>query len=116
MSEDDESDARGLLRRAMPRDSLIRDLGDWDLHIEDGDLLSDDWIREAAFGGEHSVGWCADELVDVFIEKCDEYDMDYDQPADPEGFKKQVQEAATAFVRQWRLRLKEIYPLLARAT
>lgn len=116
MSEEDESDAGGVLRNAMPRDSMILHLRDWDLHIEDGGLLSDDWIREAAFGGEDSVAWCADELVDVFIEKCNEYDIDYDQHADPEGFRVLIQEAASAFVRQWRSRLKEFHPSLPYVT
>ena len=91
---------------------MIFDLCDWDIHVEDGDSLSDDWLREAAFGDEDSVSGCSDELAELFLEKCVEYDMDYDQTSDPEAFEEQVHEAAEAFIRQWRSRLLAAHPLL----
>jgi hypothetical protein len=84
---------------------MINDLRDWDIHVEDGDYLSDDWLREAAFGEADTESECAEELAELFLQKCDEYDMDYDQSSDPDGFAIRVHETAEAFIRQWRARL-----------
>jgi hypothetical protein len=104
-SDEDMVTVRELLSRAMPPDSMINDLRDWDIHVEDGDYLSDDWLREAAFGEADTESECAEELAELFLLKCDEFDMDYDQASDRDGFAVRVQEAAIAFIRQWRARL-----------
>ena len=111
-SDEDMVSVRELLRRAMPSDSMIYDLHDWDIHVEDGDSLSDDWLREAVFGDEDSVSECSEELADFFLQKCDEFGMDYDQSSDPEGFAVRVQETAEAFIRHWRSRLLAAHPTI----
>jgi hypothetical protein len=94
---------RDALRQAMPRDSMILDLWCWDVHLEDGDHLSDDWLIEAAFGDDDSLEWCVEELVELFLRRADEYNMDYNRHEDPGAFTKLVEDASEAFIFQWRL-------------
>jgi hypothetical protein len=96
---------RDRLRAAMPLDTIITDLWDWDVHFEDGDHLSDDWLIEAAFGSDDSLDDCADQLEELFHCKVREYDIDYDQYADPDAFDELVTNAARNFIVQWRHQL-----------
>ena len=64
----------------MPIYSMIADLWDWDVHFED--YLSDDWYFEAAFGEPGTLKSCAEELEEFFLEKAEEYGLDYNQHLD----------------------------------
>lgn len=95
-----------VLRAAMPRDSFILDLWDWDVHFEDGDSLSDDWLVAAAFGSDESLDQCAEELAELFLRMANEYGMDYDQWADPDEFGDRVLDGACQFIGTWRKALR----------
>lgn len=95
------------LNICMPRDSLIVDLWDWDIHFERE--LSLDWCLEAAFGGQDSVPSCAEDLADFFLEKVTEYGMDYDQQADTIAFESFVRNESLNFILVWRMALIATY-------
>ena len=81
MLEDDElDDLKRRLGEFMPLDSIIIDLWDWDIHFESE--LCDDWFLSAAFGHPGALDSCSIDLADFFLEKVDEYGMDYDQHRD----------------------------------
>lgn len=83
LNEDQLVELKDQLRACMPLDSMITDLWDWDVHFEED--LSDDWYFEAIFGDETNVGACSEVLAEFSLEKCDEYEIDYNQTAsDPE--------------------------------
>jgi len=88
------------LDACMPRDSMMMDLWDWDIHFER--VLEDDWYFEAALGPECLIPSCADDLADLFLEKVDEYGMDYNQSQGDEDFESRVREEAEKFVSEWR--------------
>lgn len=88
------------LRAAMPCDSMILDLWDWDEHFEE--QLGTDWLYEAAFGVEATLASCASILAEHFLAVVDDRDIDYDQHADNDAFQAMVNERAMAFIRDWR--------------
>ena len=82
-----EEEIEQLMERVcacMPLDSMMFDLWDWDIHFEND--LGDDWLCDAIFGDEESLDGTAEQLADFFLEKVDEYDMDYDQNQSNEDF------------------------------
>ncbi|HRZ59072.1 MAG TPA: hypothetical protein P5163_00640 [Rubrivivax sp.] len=100
LSEDDLAELVDELKEAMPADSLIADLLDWDLQLYD--LMGDDWYFGAAFGPDSTVGAYADELAEIFKEKVEEWGMDYNRDADPDFFDAYVAEEAFKFIQDWR--------------
>jgi len=102
LSEDELDQLKIRLNEFMPPESMIKDLWDWDLHFED--YLSDDWYFEAVFGGASSSRYCAEILAEFFLEKVDEFSMDYDQQAytSYDDFKNMALEEALKFVNSWR--------------
>jgi hypothetical protein len=105
LSESDLEDLKARLNSAMPCDSMILDLHDWDVPFQDD--LGDDWYFEAAFGGKDSESQCAEELAELFTRKADEYGMEYEVPIDSEDFQELVQDSARTFIEAWRQRIKE---------
>ncbi len=105
--EDDELEAlRSRLCKTMPRQSMMLDLWDWDLHFEED--LENDWFFEAAFGPDSSAEDCAETLADYFLEKAAEYAMDYDQ-CSSDDFDALVQEEALQFINSWRNNLDAVF-------
>ncbi len=99
LSDDALSALKDRLSLCMPV-NIISDLRDWDIQIEDE--LSEDWYFNAVFGDKDSMDDCAEELAEFFFEKCNEYDMDYDQFNEPEWFEHLVRESASDFIFFWR--------------
>jgi len=100
LSEEQLEDLLDRLTELMPLDSIIVDLWNWDVHFED--YLDNDWFFEAAFGGIETLNGCAEELADSFLEKVDEFDMDYDQYPEYDIFQSKVREESRKFIAGWR--------------
>jgi hypothetical protein len=107
LSDDELDELKTRLRDCMPRGGMILDLWDYDVHFEE--LLEDDWYFAAVFGDSSGVDDCVEQLAEFFMEKCNEYDMDYNQHGEEEWFKSHVLEQATEFVLGWRRRVVEKY-------
>ena len=99
LSDEDMEALTDSLNACIPVNSWITDLWDWDIHFERA--LEYDWYFEAVFG-EAAIQPCADELADFFLEKVEEFDMDYDQHTSPEIFEALVRDEAYKFIVQWR--------------
>ena len=100
LSEEQLEALKDHLRACMPLNSMIIDLWDWDVHFED--YLSDDWYFEAVFGDEAGVDPCSEELAEFFLEKCDEYGIDYNQTDDDPEFEELILTEAKKFIMGWR--------------
>ncbi|MGH7146939.1 MAG: hypothetical protein ACREIJ_03455 [Nitrospiraceae bacterium] len=100
LTDQELEELKGSLNQCMPLESLLLDLWDWDIHFEDE--LGDDWYFEAVFGAQSSADSCSEDLANLFLEKCEEYGMDYKQQEDLEAFKALVREEAVKFVTGWR--------------
>ena len=100
LSEEQLEELKDQLHECMPKNSIIVDLWDWDVHFEE--YLSDDWYFEAAFGETDTLDVCAEELGDFFLEKVEEYGLDYDQYPDYNGFESWISEKSIEFIRSWR--------------
>ena len=100
VSPEEWEEARRRLNALIPRDSMIFDLWDWDLHFEDD--LGDDWYLAAVFGSEEDVEDCASSLAEYFLENVEKYGMDYDQYGQEDLFAELMQDQAEAFIRRWR--------------
>ncbi|MBI5611907.1 MAG: hypothetical protein HY942_02380 [Gammaproteobacteria bacterium] len=102
LSEEQLVQLKDRLNECIPLDFMITDLWDWDIRFENGEELSDDWYFEAVFGSAASLKSCSEELVQFFVDKCDEYDIDYNQSADDQAFENLIEKEATGFVIAWR--------------
>lgn len=100
LSDEQLDELKDRINECMPLDSMIVDLWDWDIHFED--YLSDDWYFEAVFGAVSTVDSCAEQLAEFFVEKCNEYNIDYGQAPDDPEFENLVREEAANFIRGWR--------------
>lgn len=100
LSEERLEEMKGRINKCMPLDSMVTDLWDWDIHFEE--CLSDDWYFEAVFGPASSVALCSEQLAEFFVQKCDEYGIDYDQSADDPSFENLVREQTANFICGWR--------------
>lgn len=102
LSEEETEQLMGYFRACMPLDSMMLDLWDWDIHFEDD--LGDDWLYEAVFGDQASLDASAEQLAEFFLEKVDEYGMDYNQTQSDEDFDfaTWVREEAVTFIKHWR--------------
>jgi hypothetical protein len=102
LSEEKIEQLMDCFRACMPRDSMMLDLWDWDIHFEDD--LGIDWLYEAVFGDQASLDTSAEQLAEFFLEKVDEYDMDYNQTQSDEDFDfaAWVREEALTFIKHWR--------------
>lgn len=101
MLEDDKlDDFKRRLGEFMPLNSIIIDLWDWDIQFQWE--LGDDWFLAAAFGDPGTLDSCATDLADFFLEKVDEYGMDYDQYDDREGFADLIKKESMKFIENWR--------------
>ena len=107
LSDDGLDELKTRLRDCMPRDGMILDLWDYDVHFEE--LLEDDWYFAAVFGDPSGVDDCAERLAEFFLEKCNEFDMDYDQQGEEDEFRSRVLAQATQFVLGWRRRVVAKY-------
>lgn len=90
----------GKLNELIPRDTMMTDLWDWDVHFETD--WDSDWYFEAVFGAASTLDTCAEELADYFHEQVDECEMDYDQQRDPEAFITHVRSEARKLLAGWR--------------
>ncbi len=101
LSEEELDELKRRLNECMPFNSIIIGLWDWDIHFEED--LGGDWYFEAAFGSSKSnIDHCIKELAEFFLEKVVEYNLDYDQHNDPDGFDKMVRKEAHDFIIAWR--------------
>jgi len=106
ISEDHEEELKSALNQCMPLYNMMIDLWDWDIHFERE--LSNDWYFYSLFGDDSDVFLCAKELSEFFIEKCDEYLIDYDQWQNDE-FENLVNEEAAKFIYGWRKNVFDRY-------
>jgi len=106
LDEEDEEDLRRRLVRFAPRDSMLRDLWDWDFHFEND--LSSDWFYGATLyaSDENDL---AGQLSEYFVKKAREYHMDYDLDPWSSEFEQFVEEEALRFIRQWRLAIAQAF-------
>jgi ankyrin repeat protein len=110
--EDKESDnLLYFLRTYMPLDTIITDLWDWDIRFEYD--LEADWLYNTIFGDQTNIEENGSELVDFFLEKVDEYELDYNQIYDDQKFNLFVQEEAARFIKNWRKNLTANIPVIA---
>jgi len=100
LTEEELEALRSQLDESIPRNTMMIDLWDWDLHFEKE--LSDDWYYDAVFGHQSSVNALAEQLAEYFLEKVEEYGIDYDQYGDPQAFRALVMNEATQFIVNWR--------------
>ena len=100
LTEEQVEMLKHMIKECIPKDSMIVDLWDWDIHFEES--LGDDWVYEAVFGAASSLNACAEKLGDFFLEKADEHGMDYNQDPDDPGFENLVKESAAWFLVGWR--------------
>lgn len=100
LTEEQVDTLQDYLNDAIPLNTMITDLWDWDLHFEND--IDSDWYYEAVFGTNDSVKAVTEQLVEYFLEKVEEYKMDYDQGDDPNAFRNLVMDEATKFIISWR--------------
>ena len=100
LTDEELEKLRSQLDKSLPIFSMMTDLWDWDLHFEND--LSDDWYYDAAFGQQSSINALAEQLAEYFLEKVEEYNMDYDSYQDPDAFRLLVMEKARQFIVNWR--------------
>lgn len=105
LSDDEIQELKTHLSAFMPRDSFLLDLKSWDVHFDDE--LGDDWFFETTFGHRDTAIDCAEDLSVFFLEKVDEYDIDYNQQGEEAEFEARVRDEAVKFVRSWRQRIAE---------
>lgn len=106
LSDDELEEFKTRLNACMPLESLMVDLWEWDIHFEDD--LDNGWYFETVFGEPESAQACAEQLAEFFLEKVDEYAMDYDQNAN-DDFEAMILDEALKFVTSWRQRVVERY-------
>lgn len=107
--EDDDQDGEELRERLialMPRDTIVTDLWDWDIHFEE---LSFDDINEVAFSDNDELENHASVLADDFLRWIDEYGMDYNEQdwPSPEEFVAWVRQECLDFMTKWRVNVKQ---------
>ena len=107
LSGDELEELVNRLDRCMPLDRIISDLKDWDVGLYD--FLGNDWYFQAVFGDESDVDGCAEQLTEFFLQKCSEYEMDYNQQADEQWFDEHVLQQANEFLLSWRRNVAEKY-------
>jgi hypothetical protein len=100
LSDDELADMKAKLNACMPKDSMMIDLWDWDIHFEED--LGEDWYFEAVFGDSSTGGTCAEQLAAYFLEKAEERALDYDQVSDRETFEALVRKESQDFIIAWR--------------
>lgn len=105
VTEDDGEKLRERLVALMPRESMVMDLWDWDIHFEE---TSFDDITEAAFADDEELAQYADGLANDFQRWIDEYDMDYDQQnGEEDEFSEWIGEKCLEFMRKWRANVRK---------
>jgi hypothetical protein len=104
IEEEDLEKLRLILNEYMPKDSPVYDLWDYDLHFEE--YLEADWYFEVLFGEEKTIDGNVEILTDYFLEKIEEFSMDYDQKIGHEKkFEEMVYNWCLQFIRDWRSNL-----------
>ena len=107
--EDDDEEVDDELRERlielMPRDSMVIDLWDWDIHFEESSF---DDIADAGFADDAELAQYADTLSSDFQQWIDEYDMDYNQQgcSSPEEFSEWIEQQCLDFMKKWRANVK----------
>ncbi len=92
----------------MPLDSFIVDLWDWDLHFENE--LSSDWYFEAVFGRKSTINLVAKELANYFMDKSEEYSIDYNQSQySREELYAHVMNESVKFILNWRMNIQLLW-------
>ena len=91
----------------MPRDTIVTDLWNWDIHFENY-TFADNYF-DVALGPEKYALACAEELKEDFLRWIDEYDMDYahDLWHGQEEFETYVLKQCENFIRKWRSNIKK---------
>jgi hypothetical protein len=100
LSDDELPDMKTKLNACMPKQSMIIDLWEWDVHFESD--LSDDWYFGALFGDSATADGSADRLADYFLERVEEHALDYDQHTDRQAFEALVRKESRDFITAWR--------------
>ncbi len=103
--EDNGEKLRERLVALMPRDSMVMDLWDWDIHFEE---TSFDDITDVAFADEEELCQYAENLAKDFLQWIDEYAMDYNQEgwSSDEEFSEWIGERCLEFMRKWRANVR----------
>lgn len=99
--DDEDAEMRERLIDLMPRDSMIMDLWDWDIHFEESSF---DDIEDAAFADDDELIQNAESLAIDFLQWIDEYGIDYDQQgwSSPEDFSEWIGQQCLDFMKKWR--------------
>lgn len=108
-TEDDEEvdeELRERLRALMPRDSMVLDLWNWDIHFEDESF---DDFSNVAFSDNDELAEYAETLAQDFLHWIDEYGMDYNQQSwqSPDEFSEWIRQQSLEFLTKWRANVKK---------
>jgi hypothetical protein len=103
--DDSGEKLRERLVALMPRESMVTDLWDWDIHFEETSFGD---IKDAAFADDEELGQYAENLAEDFLQWIDEYAMDYNQEgwSSDEEFSEWIGERCLEFMRKWRANVR----------
>ncbi len=104
--DQDDEELRERLVALMPRDSMLMDLWNWDIHFEE---LSFDDLTEVAFEDGDELAHYAGVLADDFLRWINEYDMDYgeERSSSPKIFAACIKEECLDFMTKWRANVRK---------
>ena len=104
--EEVDSELRERLLDLMPRDSMLLDLWNWDIHFEDESF---DDISNVAFSNNDELAEYANILAEDFLRWIDEYEMDYNQQGwqSPDEFTDWIRQQSLDFLIKWRANVKK---------
>lgn len=105
-NDQDDEELRERLVALMPRDSIVMDLWNWDIHFEE---LSFDDLTEVAFADGDELAHYAGVLADDFLRWIDEHGMDYNEQDWPshEEFAAWIRDECLDFMTKWRANVKK---------
>lgn len=102
--DNEDNPIRERLIELMPRESIVFDLWNWDIHFENETFID---LTKDEFENDETVTQYAKSLAEDFLGWIDEYDMDYNQQdMTPEEFEAWIQQESFTFMQKWRQNVK----------
>jgi len=103
--EEEEEELRERLIALMPRDSIVMDLWDWDIHFE-GESFGD--ITDAAFFDDDELVQHSEALAEDFLRWIDGHGRDYNQQgsSSPDEFAEWIGQQCLDFMKKWHTNVK----------